>query len=59
MRLPTADQGARLDMVSAGDEAPAGWWTTPEQVAALVHELAVDEILDATVDIGRRTPRRP
>ncbi|WP_097968164.1 hypothetical protein [Streptomyces sp. or20] len=59
MRLPTADQGARLGMVSAGGEAPAGWWTTPEQAAALVHELAVDEILDATVDTGRGAPRRP
>ncbi|WP_257138746.1 hypothetical protein [Streptomyces sp. rh34] len=54
--LPTTDQGARLDVASAGDEVADRWVGDPERAVALVRELAaggelaVDEILDAAVD---------
>ncbi|MGQ4732579.1 hypothetical protein ACUN3E_33610 [Streptomyces sp. Ju416(a)] len=54
--LPTVESGARMDLVSAGDEVAACWRDDPEQAVALVRELtaggelAVDEVLDAAVD---------
>lgn len=54
--LPTVEQSAAMDLVSAGTEVTALWRTDPQEAAALVHELAaggelaVDEILDEAVD---------
>ncbi|MFD9419479.1 hypothetical protein ACFWC9_32905 [Streptomyces goshikiensis] len=55
MPLPTVEQTAAMDLVSAGSEIAAQWWADPEAAVALVHELAasgelgVDEILDEAV----------
>ncbi|MFJ3439449.1 hypothetical protein ACIPMU_38790 [Streptomyces cyaneofuscatus] len=54
--LPTVEQGAAMDVVSAGDEVAARWRDDPQEAAALVLELAAggeltaDEVLDAAVD---------
>lgn len=54
--LPTVEQSAATDLVSAGDEVAAQWLTDPEEAAALVRELvargelAADEVLDEAVD---------
>lgn len=54
--LPTVEQTAAMDLVSAGGEVAARWQTDPETAIALVHELAaggeltVAEILDEAVD---------
>ncbi|MGC5530409.1 hypothetical protein [Streptomyces sp. SR-10] len=54
--LPTAGQGAVMDLVGAGDEVAACWRRDPQEAADLVLELtaggepAVDEVLDAAVD---------
>ncbi|MFI9630811.1 hypothetical protein [Streptomyces sp. NPDC052042] len=59
--LPTAEQAAAMDLVSAGTEVTARWRTDPEEAVALVHELAaggdlvVDEILDEAVDAAALT----
>ncbi|MEV7898260.1 hypothetical protein [Streptomyces cyaneofuscatus] len=56
VRLPTVEQGAAMELVSAGDEVAARWRDDPQGAAALVLELAaggeltVDEVLDAAVD---------
>lgn len=53
---PTAESGAWMELVSAGDEVAACWRDDPPQAAALVRELTaggeleVDEVLDAAVD---------
>ncbi|MCZ4124975.1 hypothetical protein [Streptomyces sp. H39-S7] len=53
--LPTAEQFAAMDLVSAGDAVAARWRRDPEQAVALVHELvaggefSVDEVLDEAV----------
>ncbi|MFD3819794.1 hypothetical protein ACFWRZ_32435 [Streptomyces rubiginosohelvolus] len=54
--LPGVEQGAVMELVSAGDEVAACWRDDPERVVALVRELTaggelvVDEVLDAAVD---------
>ncbi|MFH8343119.1 hypothetical protein [Streptomyces sp. AM6-12] len=54
--LPTLEQAAAMELVSAGTEVAARWRSDPEQAAALVYELAaggelaVEEILDEAVD---------
>ncbi|PNE43420.1 hypothetical protein AOB60_00295 [Streptomyces noursei] len=54
--LPTVEQAAAMDLVSAGAEVTARWRRDPEEAVALVHELAaggefaLDEILDEAVD---------
>ncbi|MFD4369991.1 hypothetical protein [Streptomyces sp. NPDC058486] len=54
--LPTVEQTAAMDLVSAGFEVAARWRADPQEAATLVHELAaggelaVDEILDEAVD---------
>lgn len=54
--LPSVESGARMELVSAGDEVAACWRDDPQQAVALVRELtaggelAVDEVLDAAVD---------
>ncbi|WP_069751897.1 hypothetical protein [Streptomyces sp. EN16] len=54
--LPTAGQGATMDLVGAGDEVAACWRRDPQEAADLVleltadGELAVDEVLDAAAD---------
>ncbi|MFD6187171.1 hypothetical protein [Streptomyces goshikiensis] len=54
--LPTVEQAAAMDLVSAGAEVTARWRSDPEEAVALVHELAaggelaVNEILDEAVD---------
>lgn len=54
--LPTAGQGAAMELVSAGGEVAARWRGDPAEAAALVleltagGELSVDEVLDAAVD---------
>ncbi|MFG2220479.1 hypothetical protein ACGFN1_37730 [Streptomyces sp. NPDC048685] len=59
--LPTLEQAAAMDLVSAGTEVTARWRTDPEEAVALVHELAasgelaVDEILDEAVDAAALT----
>ncbi|MEU4181026.1 hypothetical protein [Streptomyces sp. NPDC026589] len=59
--LPTAGQGAMMELVSAGDEVAARWRRDPQEAAALVleltagGELAVDEVLDAAVDAATVT----
>ncbi|MFG3532900.1 hypothetical protein ACGF8B_40310 [Streptomyces sp. NPDC047917] len=59
--LPTVEQAAAMDLVSAGTEVTARWRTDPEEAVALVHELAaggeldVDEILDEAVDAAALT----
>ncbi|WEH37261.1 hypothetical protein PZB75_30190 [Streptomyces sp. AM 4-1-1] len=59
--LPTVEQAAAMDLVSAGTEVTARWRTDPEEAVALVHELAaggelaVDEILDEAVDAAAVT----
>ncbi|MEV2262782.1 hypothetical protein AB0J13_29455 [Streptomyces anulatus] len=59
--LPTAEQGAMMELVSAGDEVAACWRRDPQEAAALVleltagGELAVDEVLDAAVDAATVT----
>ncbi|MFD5694406.1 hypothetical protein [Streptomyces rubiginosohelvolus] len=53
---PSAESGAWMELVSAGDEVAACWRDDPQQAAALVRELTaggelvVDEVLDAAVD---------
>ncbi|MFE9406859.1 hypothetical protein ACFYNY_34690 [Streptomyces sp. NPDC006530] len=54
--LPTVEQAAAMDLVSAGTEVAAQWRADPEAAVVLVHELAaggelaVDEILDEATD---------
>ncbi|MFJ6437781.1 hypothetical protein [Streptomyces sp. NPDC091416] len=54
--LPTAEQTAAMDLVSAGTEVATRWRADPEEAVTLVHELAasgelaVDEILDEALD---------
>ncbi|MFF8747170.1 hypothetical protein [Streptomyces californicus] len=54
--LPTAGQGAAMELAAAGDEVAARWREDPAQAAALVleltagGELGVEEVLDAAVD---------
>jgi hypothetical protein len=54
--LPTVEQTAAMDLVSAGTEVAAQWRADPKAAVALVHELAaggelaVDEVLDEAVD---------
>ncbi|MFF9978246.1 hypothetical protein [Streptomyces erythrochromogenes] len=54
--LPTAEQAAAMELVSAGAEATARWQRDPREAVALVHELvaggelAVEEILDEAVN---------
>ncbi|MFS0697825.1 hypothetical protein [Streptomyces nitrosporeus] len=54
--LPTVEQSAAMDLVSAGAEVAAHWRTDPEAAVTLVHELAAsgelaaDEILDEALD---------
>lgn len=54
--LPTVEQSAAMDLVSAGDAVAARWRRDPEQAVALVHELvasgelSVDDVLDEAVD---------
>lgn len=42
----------RRSRLSAGYEVAACWWDDPQQVVALVRELAVNEVLDAAVDLS-------
>ncbi|MGI5262511.1 hypothetical protein [Streptomyces angustmyceticus] len=59
--LPTVEQAAAMDLVSAGTEVTAHWRTDPEEAVTLVYELAaggelaVDEILDEAVDAAVAT----
>ncbi|MFD7533652.1 hypothetical protein ACFV8E_39630 [Streptomyces sp. NPDC059849] len=59
--LPTVEQAAAMDLVSAGTEVTARWRSDPEEAVALVHELAasgelaVDEILDEAADAAALT----
>ncbi|MET8889825.1 hypothetical protein [Streptomyces griseus] len=59
--LPSVEQAAAMDLVSAGSEVTLRWRTDPEDAVALVHELAaggelaVDEILDDAVDAAALT----
>ncbi|MFF2902705.1 hypothetical protein [Streptomyces sp. NPDC057966] len=61
VRLPTVEQAAAMDLVSAGTEVTARWRSDPEEAVALVRdlvaggELAVDEILDEAVDAAVAT----
>ncbi|MGW5295877.1 hypothetical protein [Streptomyces cavourensis] len=54
--LPAVEQGAAMELVSAGDDVAACWRDDPQEAAALVleltagGELTVDEVLDAAVD---------
>ncbi|WDN56060.1 hypothetical protein [Streptomyces clavuligerus] len=54
--LPTAGQGAAMNLASAGDEVAAHWRLDPDEAIVLVHELAdsgaftLDEVLDSAVD---------
>lgn len=54
--VPTAEQGAAMELVSAGDDVAACWRDDPQEAVALVleltvgGELGVDEVLDAAVD---------
>ncbi|MEV0193161.1 hypothetical protein AB0I39_32100 [Kitasatospora purpeofusca] len=54
--LPTAEQGAALDLAGAGDEVAELWREDPAQALARALELAAggefttDEVLDAAVD---------
>ncbi|WP_237405507.1 hypothetical protein [Actinacidiphila reveromycinica] len=54
--LPTAEQGAAIDLAGAGDQVVELWRANPVQAAALVHELVAGgeftaaEVLDAAVD---------
>ncbi|PAX82030.1 hypothetical protein CLM85_13930 [Streptomyces albidoflavus] len=54
--LPTAEQGAVIDLAGAGDQVAELWRADPEQAVALVRELVAgrefmaDEVLDAAVD---------
>ncbi|MGW7415803.1 hypothetical protein [Streptomyces sp. NPDC054863] len=56
MPLPTAEQAADVDLISAGDAVAAQWRHDTERAVALVRELAaggelaVDEVLDAALD---------
>ncbi|WP_228978518.1 hypothetical protein [Streptomyces sp. DH12] len=54
--LPTAEQGAVIDLADAGDQVAELWRADPHQAVALVRELVAGgeftaaEILDAAVD---------
>jgi hypothetical protein len=54
--LPTVEQSAAMDLVSAGDEVAARWREDPQEAAALVRELVAGgeltagEVLDQAVD---------
>ncbi|MFF8784779.1 hypothetical protein [Streptomyces sp. NPDC015125] len=54
--LPTVEQSAAMDLVSASDEVAARWLNDPEEAAAQVRELVArgeftaDEVLDEAVD---------
>ena len=54
--LPTVEQTAAMDLVSAGDEFAARWREDPQEAVVLVRELVaggeltVDEVLDQAVD---------
>ncbi|MFE4397920.1 MULTISPECIES: hypothetical protein [Streptomycetaceae] len=54
--LPTAEQGAVIDLAGAGDEVAVLWRDDPAKAAGLVRELAAcgeftaAEVLDAAVD---------
>ncbi|KPC78317.1 hypothetical protein ADL27_48535 [Streptomyces sp. NRRL F-6602] len=56
MPLPTVDQAAAMDLVTAGSEVAARWQTDPEEAAALVRDLAVGgefsegDVLDEAAD---------
>ncbi|MFE7451470.1 hypothetical protein [Streptomyces griseus] len=55
--LPTVEAGARMELVSAGDEVASLWRDDPQQAVALVRELTAggeltaDEVLDLAVDV--------
>ncbi len=59
--LPTVEQAAAMDLVSAATEVAACWRSDPEEAAALVRELAaggelaVDEILDEAAGAAAMT----
>ncbi|MET9954487.1 hypothetical protein ABZ135_23490 [Streptomyces sp. NPDC006339] len=54
--LPTPEQAADMDLVSAGADVADQWRQAPEEAAALVRELVAggeltaDEVLDSAVD---------
>ncbi|MEU6315687.1 hypothetical protein [Streptomyces sp. NPDC047014] len=56
VELPTVEQAAAMELVSAGGEVTARWQHDPREAVALVHELvaggelAVEEILDEAVN---------
>ncbi|MFC5888080.1 hypothetical protein [Kitasatospora aburaviensis] len=56
--LPTAEQGAVIDLAGAGDEVAELWRDDPAKAAVLVRELAAckkftaAEVLDAAVDVA-------
>ncbi|MFE7563449.1 hypothetical protein [Kitasatospora sp. NPDC057500] len=58
MPLPSAEQGAAIDLAGAGGEVTELWRGDPVRAAALVRELAAcgeftaAEVLDAAVDVA-------
>ena len=56
--LPTVEQSAAMDLVSAGEEVAARWRRDPGEAAVLVRvlvaggELAADEVLDEAADVA-------